>query len=143
MTEAKSGDVVHIHYVGTLKDGTEFDSSRDRDPLTFELGSGHIIPGLDSHIQGMKLGDISQVTIPPTEAYGLPNPDHVQVVPRDAMPDNVEIKVGLELSATAPSGNPIPMRVVAMNEESVTVDANHPLAGQTLTFDVELVKIGL
>lgn len=143
MSKPQKGDVVHIHYTGTLKDGSEFDSSRDRGPLTFELGQGQVIPGLDVHVEGMALGDISKVTIPPTEAYGLPKPDYVQVVPKSSMPPEITIEVGADLMATAPSGNPIPMRIVAVADDTVTVDANHRLAGQTLTFEVELVKIGL
>lgn len=141
MTEAKSGDTVHIHYVGTLTDGSEFDSSKGRDPLTFVLGTGQIIPGLDAHVTGMKLGDISQVIIPAAQAYGLSNPDNIQEVPRSAMPADMDIQPGAMLQAQSPNGQIMPMQVVSVTDEIVKVDANHPLAGKDLTFDVEIMKI--
>lgn len=141
MTQAKPGDTVHIHYTGKLSDGTQFDSSTGRAPLTFELGSGQIIKGLDDHVQGMAVGDKSTVTIPAEQAYGDPDPRNVQAVPREVMPDGVEIEVGMELQAQGAGGNPIPVRVTDVTRETVTVDANHPLAGEDLTFDVELVAI--
>lgn len=142
MTQAKAGDTVHIHYTGTLTDGTQFDTSRERGPLTFQLGSGQIIPGLDAHITGMAIGDRSTVTIPAAEAYGHVNPENIQSIPRNALPDDIEPQVGMQLQADAGGGRVVAVRIVEVGEAEVKLDANHPLAGQDLTFDVELIKIG-
>lgn len=142
MAQAKAGDTVHIHYTGTLTDGSQFDSSRERGPLTFELGSGQIIAGLDAHVTGMAEGERSTVTIPAAEAYGHVNPDNIQSVPRSALPDDMEIEIGTQLQADAGEGRIIAVRVIEMDEDTVKMDANHPLAGQDLTFDVEIVKVG-
>lgn len=141
MTQAKSGDKVRLHYTGTLTDGTEFDSSNGRDPLEFTVGSGQIIPGLDQAIVGMAVGDKKMVNVAADEAYGQPHPNARQDVPRSEIPDDIPLDVGVQLQMQAPDGQAIPVRVVAVTEETVTLDANHPLAGQDLTFAVELVSI--
>jgi peptidylprolyl isomerase len=141
MTQAKHGDTVRIHYTGRLTDGTEFDSSQGRDPLEFQLGSGQIIKGLDNHVQGMKVGDSATVSIPPDEAYGPHRPEAVQAVPRDRIPPEVDVSVGSRLQATGGDGTPMQLTVVDVNDAEVTVDANHPLAGKELVFDVQLVEV--
>lgn len=141
MTRAKSGDTVTIHYVGTLDDGTQFDSSKGKDPLRFTLGSGQIIPGLDNAVQDMTVGDTETVTIKADEAYGGHDPAKVQQVPRNMIPAEIDLKVGVQLSGQTPTGEQISFTVTDVEAETVTVDANHPLAGKDLTFEVELVEI--
>ena len=141
MTQAKSGDTVRIHYTGTLDDGTQFDSSAGRDPLEFALGGGQVIPGFDSAVDGMAVGDSKTVTIPPEEAYGQRHEQLVQQVSRSALPDEIEPAVGMQLQSQSPEGQVMMLVVTEVEEESITVDANHPLAGQALTFDIELVEI--
>ena len=141
MAEAKSGDTVRIHYTGTLNDGSMFDSSQGREPLEFTVGAGQIIPGLDREIAGMNVGDSRDVRVPAQEAYGAHDPQKVQVVPRSAMPKEVEVAPGMQLQARTPSGETVPLIVTKVETEEVTVDANHPLAGQDLNFAVELVEI--
>jgi peptidylprolyl isomerase len=141
MTQAKSGDKVRIHYTGKLSDGTTFDSSDGGDPLEFELGAGSIIPGLEQGIIGMAVGDSNTVNIPATDAYGPHHAEAVQTVERSEIPDHVELAVGGQLQAQAPNGQQLMLTVVELTDVSVTLDANHPLAGKDLTFNVELVEI--
>jgi len=142
MTEAKAGDTVRIHYTGTLLDGTVFDSSEGRDPLEFEVGSGMIIPGLDSALPGMAVGDKKLVNVPCADAYGPINPAMQQNVPRDGIPDDIPLDVGTTLQMQTPDGQAMPVTIVNVTEEEVTLDANHPLAGKDLNFDIELVSVG-
>ena len=141
MTEVKAGDTVAIHYTGTLDDGTTFDSSRDRDPLEFQVGAGQIIPGLDRALPGMVEGDTKTVAIAPEDAYGLVNPDARQAVPRAEIPDHIPLDSGTQLQVQTPEGQTMQVIVAEVTEDVVVLDANHPLAGETLTFDIELVRI--
>lgn len=141
MTQVKSGDTVRIHYTGTLTDGTKFDSSEGRDPLEFTVGEGQIIPGLEQAIPGMTVGDKKTVAVPAENAYGDTNPDARQDVPRGEIPADIPLDLGTQLQVQAPDGQVLPVTVVAVTEEVVTLDANHPLAGKDLTFDIELVEI--
>ena len=141
MTTAKSGDTVRIHYTGTLTDGTEFDSSSGRDPLEFALGGGQVIPGFDSAVDGMSVGENKQVTIPPEDAYGERHDQLVQEVPKSALPDEIDPAVGMHLQSRSPEGQVLNLVVTEVADDSITVDGNHPLAGQALTFDIELVEI--
>ncbi len=141
MTQAKSGDTVRIHYTGTLDDGTQFDSSAGRDPLEFALGAGQVIPGFDNAVDGMAVGESKTVTIPVEEAYGERHEQLVQQVSRDALPDEIEPAVGMQLQSQSPEGQVMMLVVTEVGDESITVDANHPLAGQALTFAIELVEI--
>lgn len=141
MSEAKAGDTVRIHYTGTLTDGSEFDSSAGRDPLEFTIGAGQIISGLDREIAGMAVGDSKTVTIAADEAYGPRNPEAVQEIPRSAVPENIDLAVGKRLQATTADGGQMIVTIAAISEETVTMDANHPLAGEDLVFEVELVEI--
>jgi peptidylprolyl isomerase len=142
MSQAKSGDTVKIHYTGTLEDGTTFDSSQGRDPLEFEIGSGQVIPGFDKAVEGMAVGESKEVTIPADEAYGPRHEQMVQDVPMSALPPDLEPEVGMALSAQGQDGSELRLTVTEVKEDSITVDGNHPLAGQPLTFAIELVNIG-
>ncbi|WP_116653182.1 FKBP-type peptidyl-prolyl cis-trans isomerase [Pelagibacterium sediminicola] len=141
MTQAKHGDTVRIHYTGRLTDGTQFDSSQGREPLEFQLGSGQIIKGLDAQVQGMAVGDSATVSIPADDAYGPHRPEAVQTVPRDRIPPSIDLSIGARLQATGGDGQPMQLTVVGVDDAEVTVDANHPLAGKDLVFDVELVEV--
>ncbi|MEM8656037.1 MAG: peptidylprolyl isomerase [Pseudomonadota bacterium] len=141
MTAIKDGDTVRIHYTGTLLDGTVFDSSEGRDPLEFVVGSGQIIPGLDTALPGMTEGETKKVNIPCDQAYGPINPALRQAVPRDAIPDDIPLEVGLQLQMQTPQGQPMPVTVAELGDTEIMLDANHPLAGQDLVFDFEVVSI--
>ena len=141
MTQVKNGDTVAIHYTGTLNDGTTFDSSQGRDPLAFEVGSGQVIPGLDAALPGMTVGDKKTVNIPCQQAYGEVNPQMRQNVPRAEIPAEIPTEVGTRLQMQTQTGQVVPVTIVAADEEAITLDANHPLAGKDLTFDIEIVDI--
>jgi FKBP-type peptidyl-prolyl cis-trans isomerase 2 len=142
MTQAKAGNTVQIHYTGTLQDGSVFDSSDGRDPLEFQLGSGQIIPGLDSAIDGMAAGEQKTVTIPAAEAYGDYQDEARQTIPRAQIPADIPLDVGTMLQMQTPDGNAVPVQVAKVTDDAVTLDANHPLAGKDLTFAVEVVSVG-
>ena len=141
MTQAKSGDTVRIHYTGTLDDGTEFDSSAGREPLEFALGAGQVIPGFDNAVEGMTVGDKKSVSIEPNEAYGQRHDQLVQEVPKSVLPEEMEAQVGMQLQGQAPDGQVSHFYISAVGDDTVTLDANHPLAGLNLNFDIELVEI--
>ncbi len=141
MTQVKTGDTVAINYTGTLTDGTVFDSSDGRAPLEFVVGSGQIIPGLDRALPGMSVGDKKQVHVDCAEAYGPVNPQMQQSVPREGIPDNIPLEIGLQLQVQTSEGQALPVTVVEIDEATVTLDANHPLAGKDLNFDIELLRI--
>ena len=141
MTEVKSGDTVRIHYTGTLEDGTTFDSSEGRDPLEFTVGSGQIIPGLDAAIPGMTVGEKKVVEVPCAKAYGDRNPQAEQSIPRSKIPDGVPVDPGTRLQMKTADGRDVGVTVVSADDETVTLDANHPLAGKDLTFAIELVEV--
>jgi peptidylprolyl isomerase len=141
MSQAKSGDTVKIHYTGTLDDGTQFDSSSGRDPLQFTLGSGQVIPGFEKAVEGMAVGDSKTVNIPPEQAYGPRHDQMIQEVPKTALPDDLEPVEGMALQAQGQDGKVVNLTVTAVQDDSITVDGNHPLAGKALNFDIELVDI--
>ncbi len=141
MTAIKQGDTVRIHYTGTLLDGKVFDSSDGRDPLEFVVGSGQIIPGLDSAMPGLAVGEKKRVEIACADAYGPINPAMRQSIPREGIPDDIPLEPGSQLQMQAPDGQVLPVTVVEADEATVTLDANHPLAGQDLIFDIEVVAI--
>jgi peptidylprolyl isomerase len=141
MTKARNGDTVRINYSGRLTDGTEFDSSAGNGPLEFTLGEGQVIPGLEAHVEGMEAGTKSTVTIPPEAAYGPHRPEAIQTIDRASVPASLELKVGAQLQARTAEGNVMPITVVDLDDATVKVDANHPLAGRELVFDVELVEV--
>ena len=141
MSQAKSGDTVRIHYTGTLDDGNQFDSSAGRDPLEFTVGSGQVIPGFEKAVEGMAVGDTKKINIPAEEAYGPRHEQMIQEVPKSALPDDLEPEVGMGLQAQGPDGQVMDLTITAVEDDAITVDGNHPLAGQALNFDLELVEI--
>jgi len=136
---AKDGDTVRVHYRGTLSDGSEFDCSAGREPLEFVVGSGQVIPGFDDAVRKLEPGEKVTVTIPATEAYGDRNPEGLQKFPLSAFPQAPEVGWAVELGG--PNGERIPATIVAVEGEEVTLDFNHPLAGEDLTFELELVEV--
>lgn len=143
MPEAKAGDTVKVHYTGKLKDGTQFDSSQGREPLEFTIDEGKIIPGFEQAVIGMSPGEHKTVVIPEAQAYGPRREEAVQEAPKSALPPEIEpeLQVGMQLQANNPQGQPMILTVTGIGDESITLDANHPLAGQDLVFDLELVEI--
>ena len=141
MSQAKIGDTVKIHYTGTLDDGTQFDSSAGQDPLEFELGGGGVIPGFEKAVEGMAIGDSKSVRIEPNDAYGPRHDQLVQEVPRNSLPQDLTPEVGMALQSSSPDGQVALFTVVAVSDDTFIVDGNHPLAGQALSFDIELVAI--
>ena len=141
MSQAKSGDTVKIHYTGTLDDGPQFDSSAGREPLEFEIGSGQVIPGFDKAVEGMAVGDSKSVRLEAEEAYGPHHDALVQQVDRNLLPDDLNPETGMALQSQSPDGQVMQFVVTEVSDASITVDANHPLAGQALSFDIELVGI--
>ncbi len=141
MSQAKKGDSVKIHYTGTLEDGTVFDSSAGRDPLAFTLGGGQVIVGFEEAVLGMIIGDKKKVTIPSHKAYGEKNEALVIEVPRDQVPPDLKPEVDQKLQMGGPNGELVVVTVVEVNEAVVILDANPPLAGKDLIFDLELVAI--
>jgi len=141
MTQAKNGDTVKIHYTGRLQDGTVFDSSSEREPLQFNIGSGQVIPGFEEAVTGMEIGEKKTALIPFDKAYGKRDPSMVMVVDRKHVPAEIDPEVGQRLQIGSPSGELIAVTVIEVNVENITLDANPPLAGEDLTFDLELVEI--
>lgn len=141
MAQANSGDTVKIAYTGKLNDGTVFDSSEGRDPLEFVIGENTIIPTLEASVIGMGIGDKATVEVTAENAYGPHQPDAIQTVERSMIPAEVELAIGAQLQATAPDGQVLVLTVAAIEETTVTLDGNHPLAGQDLTFDIELMEV--
>jgi len=141
MATATNGDTVHVHYTGTLDDGTVFDSSEGRDPLSFTLGTGQVVTGFDEAINGMRVGDSKTVRLNPADAYGEHRPDLVLDVPTAQLPDGLEPEIGMELGLRGQDGQTMPVRVAAIGADAITLDANHPLAGKALTFDITLVSV--
>ena len=141
MSEVKDGDTVKVHYTGKLKDGTVFDSSASRDPLEFTLGQGQLIPGFEKAVIGLNTGDKTTANIPVDEAYGERREDLELTVEKAQLPEEVEPTVGMQLQLNQPNGQPVPVTITDVSESEVTLDANHPLAGEDLIFDIELVEI--
>lgn len=141
MSTIKNGDTVKVHYTGTLSDGEVFDSSINRDPLQFTLGQGQLIPGFEKAIIGLAVGETTTTNIPSEEAYGDHNPQMEITVQQDQLPEGMTPEVGMQLQLNQPDGQPIPCLVTKVEGDAVTIDANHPLAGKDLTFNIEIVEI--
>ena len=137
-----AGTRVLVHYTGTLDDGTQFDSSRGREPLEVILGQGMVIPGFEKAITGLEPGQSVTVTIPEEEAYGAHNEEMVISIPRTSFPAEIKPDLGTQIILRSPDGNEVPALIVEVDDTDVTLDANHPLAGFALTFEIELVSVG-
>jgi len=141
MQQVKEGDTVKVHYHGRLTDGTTFDSSSGREPLEFQVGSGQVIKGFDDGVSGMEVGEKKTIQIPVDDAYGQKEENMVVEFPKNNFPPELAPEIGMSLNMTNGSGQVIPVTIVEIKEESVILDANHPLAGEDLIFDIELVEI--
>jgi peptidylprolyl isomerase len=138
----EAGTRVLVHYTGTLDDGTQFDSSRERGPLEVILGQDMVIPGFEKAILGLEPGQSVTVTIPEEEAYGPHNEEKVIRIPREFFPAEIKPAVGGQFILRSPDGNETPALIIDMDDDEITLDANHPLAGFTLIFEIELVSVG-
>ena len=141
MSQAKEGDKVKVHYTGKLEDGTVFDTSENRPPLEFEIGKGNVIPGFEQGVVGMELNDKKTVTIPADSAYGQRRDELSVEVSKGDFPPDIDPNIGQQLQIKRPDGNVIDVTITNVDGDKVTLDANHPLAGKTLVFDIELVEI--
>ena len=141
MPEAKKGDTVKVHYTGKLGDGTVFDTSADREPLEFTVGAGAVIPGFELAVIGLQPGESRETTIDADNAYGQRNGDLVTEVKREQLPQDLQVSVGQQLQVGMANGQKAIVLVTDVSDASITIDANHPLAGQDLTFSIELVEI--
>ena len=142
MSQAKNGDTVKVHYIGTFDDGEQFDSSVGDEPLEFKMGEGNMIPGFEKGVEGMAVGEKKTIRIPADEAYGEHNPQLIQEVQRSEIPDEIELAVGVELQAQGPDGDTYVLAVTEVNEDTIIVDGNHPMVGKDLNFELEMVEIG-
>lgn len=140
MAQARSGDTVRVHYTGRLEDGSVFDSSRGREPLEFVLGARQVIPGFEEAVDGLSPGEERTVSIPVDRAYGPRREEMVLVVGRDQLPDEIEPEVGQQLQMSQ-DGQVAIVTITGVSDAEITMDANHPLAGKDLVFDVQLVEI--
>ena len=142
MSNVNEGQTVSLHYIGTFDDGTKFDSSRDRgQPLTFQVGSGQVIPGFDTAVRSMTVGETQDVRIEAAEAYGETNPEAFQDVPRAIFDPEMELVVDATVYGQQPDGRQMMARIVEFNDETVRLDLNHPLAGKPLNFNIELLTV--
>ena len=141
MAGAKQGDVVKVHYTGKLEDGMVFDSSAEREPMEFIIGEGQIIPGFEEAVIGLEPGNSTTTTVPPEKGYGPRRDELVVSVERAQLPEDMDPQVGQRLQSEQEDGQTIAFTVTETAEESITLDANHPLAGKDLTFEIELVEI--
>ena len=141
MSKAKDGDTVKVHYTGRLDDGTVFDSSVGEEPLEFTIGENDVIPGFEEGVVGMSVGDTKTITINSDDAYGPHRSDLVMEVARDQLPDDIKPEVGQLLEFRQPDGVVLPLVLTELSDDVVTLDANHPLAGKELIFDIELLEV--
>lgn len=141
MSKAKSGDRVHVHYKGLFADQSVFDSSEGRDPLAFELGKGQVVPGFDKAVTGMEVGEKQTVNISSDDAYGPRVEQLVFTAPKDNLPPEYDPQIGEMMGLETKDGRQMDVVITEVNDDSVTMDGNHPLAGKDLTFEIELVKI--
>lgn len=141
MAEAKRDSVVKLHYTGKLLDGTPFDTSRGREPLEFRLGADEVIAGFDRGVVGMSEGETKEFEVAASEAYGAHRAELVVEVPKSQLPEGLDVEVGHKLEVNQKSGEPAVVRVVKVEEGAITIDGNHPLAGEDLKFEVELLEV--
>jgi len=141
MSQVKKDDTVKVHYTGKLNDGQIFDSSRGREPIEFKVGAGMMIPGFEKGVMDMELNQKKEISIPPAEAYGEVRPELFQEIEKSQLPAEIKPEVGMGLAATMPDGSQQQLRISEVKENSIVVDANHPLAGKELNFEIEVVEI--
>jgi FKBP-type peptidyl-prolyl cis-trans isomerase 2 len=141
MAQVKKGDTVKVHYHGRLTDGTTFDSSAGRDPLEFEVGAGMMIKGFDDGVVDMSVGEKKTISIPAADAYGASDPENIIEFPITNFPEDMKPAIGMQLNMRDNAGNSFPVVITEVKEDSVMLDANHPLAGKQLIFDIEIVEI--
>ena len=139
--QVKTGDVVRVHYTGTLLDGSQFDSSVGRNPLEFTVGAGQMIAGFDAGVLGMAVGEKKTLQIDPDHGYGQSNPEAIIEFPRTNVPEGMDLEIGMQLNLQNEYGQPVPVVIMQIGEDVVVMDANHSLAGKDLIFEVELVEI--
>jgi len=142
MSIVKAGDSIKVHYTGTLNDGSIFDSSKGREPLAATLGQGMLIPGFEEALIGMKVGEIKKTTIIAEEAYGPRREEMTAKVERSNLPPDLNPQIGEQLQMQRPDGQVMVVTVIASDDATITIDANHPMAGKDLTFELELIEIG-
>lgn len=141
MSLIKEGHNVKVHYKGTLGDGTEFDNSKNRGvPLEFKVGSGQVIKGFDNAVMGLGLGEVKTFTLDPSQAYGDVNPAAIQETPKTMFPDDFDFKIGATVHGQTPTGQPLVAKILSESNDSVVLDHNHPLAGESLTFEIEIIE---
>ena len=139
--QVKKGDVIRVHYTGTLLDGSQFDSSVGRSPLEFTVGAGQMIAGFDAGVLGMAIGEKKTIQIDPDNGYGQKDPNAIIEFPTSNVPEGMQVEVGMKLNLQNQCGQPVPVEVIEVKEEVIIMDANHFLAGKDLVFEVELVEI--
>ena len=142
MQQVKAGDVVKVHYTGKLTTGEQFDSSAGREPLEFTVGAGQMIKGFDAAMPGMTIGEKKTINIAPEDAYGPRSEEAIIQFPRENVPADMQLELGMTLTLSNQMGQPFPVVVVEIKDDVIVLDANHFLAGQELVFDIELVEIG-
>jgi peptidylprolyl isomerase len=138
---AENGHNVKVHYKGTLNDGTVFDSSHDRGTIDFQIGGGQMLPGFDSAVVGMKVGEIKEISLASDDAYGPVVPQAIADVPMERFPSDFKFETGEMIQGSTPDGRPMVGKIETVNNSSVTVNFNHPLAGEDLNFEIKLVEI--
>ncbi|MFB6232553.1 MAG: peptidylprolyl isomerase [Salinibacter sp.] len=141
MAQAQEGDQVQVHYTGKLEDGTVFDESQEGEPLSFTIGEDRVIPGFEEAVTGMEPGDEKTTEVDPEQAYGEHREDMVMEMERGQIPDEVDPEVGQQLQLRLENGQTVPVLITALGEDTVTIDANHPLAGRKLIFDIEVLDV--
>ncbi|MCK4650681.1 peptidylprolyl isomerase [Candidatus Babeliales bacterium] len=141
MKQAKSGDMVKVHYTGKLDNGTIFDSSEKREPLQFKIGEEKVIPGFEKAVIGMSIEESKTIKLMPEESYGPHRKELIVIVPKKNIPGDINLQIGQQLQIKQENGHPLIVIVIEITEDNVTLDANHPLAGKDLTFEIKLVEI--
>jgi len=141
MALAKAGDTVQVHYTGRLDDGTVFDSSVGGEPIEFVLGEHHVIPGFEDGVTGMEVGETKTILIPNDQAYGPHMDEMMLTIPREQVPPHITLELGEMLELRQPTGEALTVRITELTDASITLDGNHPLAGEDLTFDLQLTSI--
>lgn len=142
MSTVQEGNTVEVHYVGTFEDGTEFDSSHSRgETISFKVGTGQMIAGFDAAVLGMSIGETKEVSLEPDQAYGDANPEHVKTYPREVFPAEVQLTEGVTVSGQNELGQPLIAKIMKVEDDTVLLDFNHPMAGKVLNFSIEMVNI--